>query len=280
MNDKFILLSGSAGRSCPEDKLSVAVQFIQSFTAEVLRRGGGITVLAGDEESTKDENGTPHIFDWLALREIESYAKSTTETPHPYARIVMSGQAPESKIGDANLRLLRHLEQRNVVELYLIRRELFTGGEYRKEMIERADAMLAIGGGKGTYSAGVDMIDLGKPALPLDLQLGSTADDGDGAVTLHREMASNPDRFFPNTYQDARNKLGLLSLDRGINDAGTVARVSAEMLAKELDTIPLSDQSMNIRRRLVAAWQAIKALPVIASAIKIIEWTKGLVSFT
>ena len=72
MNGKFILISGSAGLSCPADKLDTAIQFIKSFTAEVLKRGGGVVVLAGDEESTKDDQGTPHIFDWLALREVEN----------------------------------------------------------------------------------------------------------------------------------------------------------------------------------------------------------------
>ena len=77
----------------------------------------------------------------------------------------MSDEAPESKIEDANLRLLKNLEQRNVIELYPIRREVFTGGEYRKVMVEQADAMIAIGGGKGTYSAGRGMAALGKPVL-------------------------------------------------------------------------------------------------------------------
>ena len=280
MNGKFIMLSGSASPSCPADKLEIALQFVRSFTGEALRRGGGIVVLAGDEESTRDEHSVPRIFDWLALREVERYAKSTTETPRPYARVVMSDAAPESKIDDANLRLLRDLEQRNAVELCLIRREVFTGGEYRKLMVEKADAMIAIGGGKGTYSAGADMIALGKPVLPLDLQLGSTADDGDGAVALHREMASAPSRFFPNTYRDVRNRIGLLSLNRGINDAETVARVSAEILAKEFDAVSIAGRSTNVRRRLAAAWQAVKALPVIASAIRIIEWARDLLPFS
>ncbi|MXZ91528.1 MAG: hypothetical protein F4W95_14445 [Chloroflexi bacterium] len=279
MNGKFIMLSGSAGLSCHADKLDIAFRFIRGFTGEVLRRGGGLVVLAGDEESTKDERGVPHVFDWLVLREVEDYAENTTEMPRPYARVIMSDKAPESKIDDDNLRLLRNLEQRNVIELCPIRREVFTGGEYRRVMIERADAMLAIGGGKGTYSAGTDMIALGKPVLPLDLQLGSAVDDGDGAVALHREMVSAPSRFFPNTHHDMRNRVGLLSLDRGINDADTVARVSAEMLANEFDAIPLPDQSTSIWRRVAAAWQATKALPNIASAIKIIEWIRGLLPF-
>ena len=279
MNDKFIMLSGSASLSCPADKLDIAFQFVRGFTGEVLKRGGGLVVLAGDEESTKNEHGVPHVFDWLVLREVENYAESTTEVPRPYARVVMSDEAPESKIDADNLRLLRNLEQRNVIELCPIRREVFTGGEYRKVMGENADAMLAIGGGKGTYSAGTEMTTLGKPVLALDLKLGSAADDGDGSVALHREMVSNPVRFLPNTHKEVKNRFGLLSLAREINDPEVVARGSAEILARELAAIPLSDQSTSIRRRLITAWQAVKTLPVIASAIKIIEWARGLLPF-
>ena len=236
-------------------------------------------VLAGSEEATKDEHGTPHIFDWLALREVEKYVESSTEPPRPYVRIVMSDAATESRIDPANLRLLKNLEQRNVVELFPIRREMFTGGEYRKVMIEQADAFVAVGGGKGTYSAGTDMMAEGKAVLPLDLQLGSFVQDGDGAVALHREMISDPERFFPNTHQEMRNRIGLLSLDRGISDAGTVARVSAEMLARELSAILPPDQPAHSRQRLATAWHAAKALPVLASAIKILEWVRGLLPF-
>ncbi len=279
MKDKFILISGSTSLSCPADKLDIAFRFVRNFTEEVLRRGGGLVVLAGDEESTKDEHGVPHVFDWLALRKVGNYAESTTEDPRRYVRIVMSDEAPESKIDDANLRLLKNLEQRKVIELCPIRREVYTGGEYRKVMVEKADAMIAIGGGKGTYSAGTEMIASCKPVLPLDLQLGSTVDDGGGAVALHREMVSNPVRFLPNTYQDLRNGFGLLSLEREINSPEVVARVSAEMLARELDAIPPSEQSTNAKRRLTAAWQAVKTLPMIAAAIKIIEWARGLLPF-
>ena len=279
MDGKFIMLSGSASPSCPADKLFVASEFVRCFTGEALRRGGGLVVLAGSEEATKGEHGTPHIFDWLALREVEQYVESSTEPPRPYAKIVMSDAATESRIDPANLRLLKNLEQRNVVELLPIRREVFTGGEYRKVMIEQADAFVAVGGGKGTYSAGTDMMAEGKAVLPLDLQLGSFVQDGDGAVALHREMISDPERFFPNTHQEMRNRIGLLSLDRGISDAGTVARVSAEMLARELSAIVPPDQPAHSRQRLATAWHAAKALPILASAINILEWVRSLLPF-
>ena len=279
MDGKFIMLTGSASPSRSVDKLGVASEFVRAFTGEILKMGGGLVVLAGNEESTMDEHGRPHIFDWLALREVENHAESTTEAPRPYARVVMSDVAPESKIDDANLRLLRNLEQRNVVELCPIRREVFTGGEYRRLMVEQADAMVAIGGGKGTYSAGTDMVVHGKPVLPLDLQLDSTVQDGDGAVALHREMISAPARFFPNTHQEMRNRIGLLSLDRGISDPGTVARMAAEILSRELDAIPPSGQPTHLMQRIATVWQAAKTLPVLASAIKVLEWVRGVLPF-
>ena len=64
----------------------------------------------------------------------------------------MSEEAPESKIDSANLRLLRNLQQRKVVELCPIPRELYTGGECRRVMVQSANAVLTIDGGKGTYS--------------------------------------------------------------------------------------------------------------------------------
>lgn len=279
MDGRFVLISGSAGLSCPADKLDVASQFIRSFTGEVLRLRGGIVVLAGDEEGNRDEYCAPRVFDWLVLQEVDRYAASTTECPRTYVQVIMSDKARESKIDDAGLRLLRNLEQRNVVEFYHIRREVFTGGEYRKAMVEKSDAMLAIGGGKGTYAAGTGMIAFGKPVLPLDLKLGSTADDGEGAIALRREMATMPERFFPRTHNDVINRVGLLSLDRGINDVEVAARVSAEILSKELEAIPLLGRRANAKRRLVAAWRFAKELPVVSSAIKIIEWVKNLISF-
>ena len=148
MNGKFVLIAGSASHTCPDHKLKVAIRFVGSFTEEVLRRGGGIVVLAGDEESARNEQGTPLIFDWVALRSVERFGQSTTANPRPYARVVMSDQAPESKIDDTNLKLLGNLEQRNVVERTHIRREVYTGGEYRTVMTDLADAMVVVGGAR------------------------------------------------------------------------------------------------------------------------------------
>lgn len=271
MKGRFMLIAGSAEHSCPDGKLDTAIGFLRCFTREVLSRGGGLVVLGSDEDSTKDKRGAPHIFDWVVLREVEEYARTTTKLPRPYARVVMSDEAVERKIDDTNLRLLTNLEQRRVVELHHIQRERFTGGEYRKAQVGLADAMLAVGGGKGTYTAGKDMADIGKPVLPLDLRLGSIGNDGEGATALHREMMSNPSRFFSSTYRDAINGIGLISLNRGINDVNTAARVAVELIEREFDAAPQATWRGRATKRLASAWQYAKSLPVVSAAIKIIE---------
>lgn len=97
----------------------------------------------------------------MALWYVERFAESTAEASRPYARTLMSDDAPGSKIDDANLKLPRNLGQRNVVERSHIRREAH---EYRTVMGDVAEAMVAVGGGKGAYAAGTAMTGLGKPA--------------------------------------------------------------------------------------------------------------------
>ena len=275
MKGKFILISGSAGRSCPPEKLNLAIEFVQCFTGEALRRGGGLVVLAGSEASTKDEHGTPRIFDWVVLREIERYAQTTTDNPRCYAKIVLSDAATQSKIDDVNLPILANLEQRKVVELHYIRREVFTGGEYRKVELDLADAILAIGGGKGTYSIAAEMMAAGKPVLPLDLEIGASQGDGDGAVALNREMMSQPSRFFPHTHQDVINRIQMLSLNRGVSDVKTVAQTAAEMMAKELGTAKKGSRKPQIRRFFAIVLSGLKSLPLASAAIKILEFIKN-----
>ena len=88
-----------------------------------------------------------------------------------------------------------------------IRREDFTGGRYREAQVQCADGMVALGGGKGTYACGKDMSDLGKPVLPMDLDIGAFSEDGKGALDLHREFVDSPGRFFPKTHATVAGRI-------------------------------------------------------------------------
>ena len=107
--------------------------------------------------------------------------------------------------------------------------------------------MVALGGGKGTYSLGMDMIDLGKPVMPMDLEIGALSEDGEGAVQLHREVLSDPAAYFPRTHGDVVNQIETLSLKRGTHDVADVALRAVELLSRELvvgatDKAPMSNR--------------------------------------
>ena len=92
MKGKFILIYGSASRSCPAYKLDVAIEFIRGLVAEVLSLGGGVIVLGADESATMDSHGRPRIFDWIVLREVERYVEGTAGSRRICARLVMSAR--------------------------------------------------------------------------------------------------------------------------------------------------------------------------------------------
>ena len=102
-------------------------------------------------------NGQPYIFDWVVLREVEKYVSNTVNHPRKYARVIMVDDAWESKIDEHNLSILNKLEQREAIDLTHIRKEEFAGESYRGVQYDLSDAMVAIGGGKGTYIAGQRM---------------------------------------------------------------------------------------------------------------------------
>ena len=275
MKGKFILISGSASDSCPVEKLDRAIDFVQCFVVEVLRLGGGVVVLGSDESATLGSHGRPRIFDWVVLREVERYVDSTSNPPRTLARLVMSDQAVETKIDDNNFGLFSKLAQRGVLEVERIRREGYTGGRYRQLELEVADAMIAIGGGKGTYISGTEMLAAGKPVLPLDHKIGASSEDGEGAVLLLRELTQDPARFFQNTEGEVIDKIDTLALDRGIHQPSVVAQRAAELLSSELGQgEPL--QRTRIRRFLGPVDKAVGKFVTWVGLIKAIDFLRGL----
>lgn len=236
MKGKFILISGSASDSCSDTKLDLAIEFVEHVVGEILRRGGGLVILASDDSATLDSRGVPRIFDWVVLRQVERYVESTTEGPRKCARVVMADHVVASRLSEGNLRMLSNLQQRGVVEVERIRREEYAGGRYRELQVELADAMVAIGGGKGTYICGMDMLAAGKPVLPIDLNIGAFSEDGGGALLLHRELMDDPVRFFPGNHKSVMDRLDTMTLEREIHQVSAVAQRAEEILTLELTT--------------------------------------------
>ena len=253
----------------------MAVSFVQSFTAEVLKAGGGLVVLLGDENRAKGPDGRPRIFDWIILRAVEEYVGVTTQAPRIHVRAVMADDAWQSRMDEGNRRTFSNLQQRGVLEVERIRRERFTGGEYRRTECELADALIALGGGKGTYSVGEEMMELGKPVLPLDLKIGAISEDGEGALQLHKELQSNPSDFFPATHGRVINQVESLSLQGGNHQAASVAQIAVEILSRELQPGPPSE-SRGIRSLFGNAERAVNKFLTVIGVLRAVDFVKQL----
>ena len=71
----------------------------------------------------------------------------------------------------------------------------------------------------------------------------------------------------------------MLSLDRGINDPGIVARLAADILENELGS-PLSMSGwMRLKSKLGRLRQVARSLPILSAAIKLLESALRLLPF-
>ena len=270
MEGKFILVHGSVSLSCPRARLDKASEFVRNIVSEILRREGGVVVLAGNEQETKDDEGNPHIFDWIVLREVLRYVESTVGPQRKCAYVVMSDAAWEAKIEGANRRVLTSLQQRDVIEVKRIRREEFTGGKYRAAQVQYADGMVAIGGGKGTYACGHEMSDLGKPILPMDLDVGAFSEDGKGALDLHREFVDSPERFFPKTHASVADRIEAMSLHGESAESSVVAQRAAVLLQHELvGGLPFG--LTMVKKRACSLWEWMQRLARVAGIVRALQ---------
>lgn len=227
----LILIAGSAATTASEEKLRRAHDFVKLLVQKILAEGGGLIVFAGGEPT--NENGLPLIFDWTILREIERLAPESFTTPRIV--IITSEKSRASKMDSAQRLLLAKLSSSGLADIINVPNDIHTGGNITDEQASRAAAMIAISGGKGIIDRARKLQKRGIPVLPLDLSLGSTCDDGAGALGLHREFAEQPTRFLAHTGEQVRRHILGLSLETPVLSLTELASRSMNLIAAEIE---------------------------------------------
>lgn len=236
MPPKYILIAGSADPDCPPEKLDRAHKFVAAVTEEIIKTGNGLVVLAAGEPTRgESDDAVPLIFDWAVLRTIarildDSYGNAD----RILARVVTGADSDTKRFSPANTGLIQQLEAKNAVEVQYIDENLYYGGSYRETQTDLSDAMIAIGGGIGTYDIGNRMLQAGKPVMPMHISIGSR--DGDGALRLLSEMKTDPPAFLPRSHQEVNRHLLALSLEH--ISCWSIQRIAyqvANILAAELE---------------------------------------------
>ena len=237
-----ILIAGSASLECPAEKLRLAHAFVRAVVEEILAAGGNLVVLASGEPRQAGDEQLPLVFDWTALEVLEQYAAASPGRPSdgPRAWVVTSNKALKQKLSDAHREVLSRLTERELIELMFIPDEVYTGGNIVEGEVQRATAMVALGGGKGVADRASKMQRKKAPVLPLDLELGAFSADGEGAVGLHRQAREEPGRFFPCAHEHFKKQVLALSLNGAGANPQRVAKRVVGLLGAEFEAAKAS----------------------------------------
>ena len=238
MKAGYILIAGSASEGCDGEQLSRALQFVRDATTAILDTGNSVSVLATDEP-TRIENGVevPIAFDWEVLRTVERYVLDQPDGKAGRALVrAATGVDSETKRFSApNLQLVRRLQDMGALEFHYIPEDMYSGGDYRDCLVSISDGMIAVGGITGTYITGRKMLSAGKPVMPMDIRIGASHEDGEGALKLLSEMKSDPKPFLPLRHEIVKTRLSTLSLEGARPPVRRIANEVADILDAEME---------------------------------------------
>jgi nucleoside phosphorylase len=246
LRGNMILIAGSAAPTASEEKLQRAHNFVRLLVQKILHEAGGLIVFASGEPTA--DNGLPLIFDWTILHEIKRLAPPVFSTPRVV--IITSEKARSVKMDESQRTVLAKLSSSGWADIINVPNDIHTGGNIADEQAARAAAMIAIGGGKGVTDRARKLQKKGIPVLPFDLVLGSSSDDGDGAVGLHKEFSEQPTKFFVHTGEQARKYIMGLSLATPVLSLPELASRSMDLIAAEIEA---SEQARPIEVLLLTA---------------------------
>ena len=229
MAHNFILLAGSISKSTENELIDRAHAFVEVFVEEVLNAGGGFVIYVSEEPLNSDQK--PLVFDWTVARTVD---KLTANGILPLRlKIVASNERLNTKATSEQRKLLNGMIARGIAELVSLDDETLTGGNVGDEQIDHADAMVALGGGKGVLDRARKMSKKSLPIFPLDLQLGANSEDGTGALGIHKLFLNTPLTYMPHTGDQVIKTLPALSLQEPVLELSSIANRIVNALREE-----------------------------------------------
>lgn len=190
-------ITGSAAPSCNLALLQAAHLFVRSLADELINRGAGLLVGAGDEPM--GEGGAPCIFDWSVLESVASAPDPSPAWPllRPDRFVVVASQRGLEKISDSRAGVWNKCRNRSDFDLQVAPPGWRMAGIVRERQVLRGDILLVLGGGAGAEHLAELYGEEGQPIVPIHSELGAFSNDGNGGSRfLHERALANVDAFF------------------------------------------------------------------------------------
>ncbi len=196
-----IHIAGSASPKTDASLVRYAHALVRAVVQLILENGGGLVLFAGKEPSAPSPapEALSLTFDWTALEVVaDCLRKKLCTWPTaggPPIVVVTSGKA-ESEIPQTRNALWQELLATNHVRLESILPGARSGALVRELQVRFGDILLTLGGGTGVEHLAQEYTRRRRHVIPLDIDLGSSRDDGmGGSLRLNSEARAEPTKF-------------------------------------------------------------------------------------
>ncbi len=222
-------IAGSASPNAAPELLEYSHSLVKALVRVLADKGAAFSVAVGKEPRLGGKpSGLPIIFDWTVISTINSCVKTGLIPPPSWQGKVLTTiatQKTREQIPQDRQEIWNELLARGAVQVDYIEPGWASGAVRRSRLAELGDILIILSGGEGVEHLAREYAIRGKPVIPIDLDLGSSTDDGaGGASRLAKEMFAHPDRFF--RLSDPTSVGTLLTLMATRNGKSPIAQVT------------------------------------------------------
>jgi len=229
-----IHIAGSAASETPDTLLRYAHELVAQLVRSLGEAGATFVLGVGKEPLARPEDASSPsvIFDWTALATLHELLEAgIVSAVSPEGRLVstIATYKTEQQIPDPRRVVWDGLVAADAVKLEYLAPGWTAGAVRRERQSQQGDILIALSGGQGVEHLAQLYSLAGKPVIPLDLQLGSSVQDGSGgAARLAEEALAHPERFM--RLRDPDTAGGLLSRASTRKGEADVAEVTARLV--------------------------------------------------
>ncbi len=227
----FLNLHGSASADCDPGRLVRAHAFVEALVEGVMADGGGLVVFLSTE-ATHPTAGVPLWFDWVVAEHAHRYCAERGVRDRRL-RVITGEASPDRRHPQHRRALFEAICRHDSSDVHYLRERTHSGGTYRRLVAAKADAVIALGGGKGVTTLHDEHWEH-LPILPMDLDLGAFSADGRGALELREMALVEPHRFFRFAPDRLRSRLRGVALGPESATPQGVAVEALDLLKAEL----------------------------------------------
>jgi hypothetical protein len=223
-----ITIAGSAGSDVDTSLLEYAHKLIAQLVTSLFAEGALFSIGVGREPRRIEDAAEPSIiFDWTVLETLGAeVTKVKTKASTAQGKLIATITTDKTavQIPDNRKALWSDLIGLDSVFIRSVEPGWTSGAVRRQMQAELGDVLIAISGGEGVEHLAKEFALQGKPVIPLDLQLGSSSNDGTGGASkLFGQMRAHPERFAG--FIDPSSAGGLLTQTETAQGRASIASV-------------------------------------------------------